>query len=267
MKMPEIPAWTSSAAWPWCRTAVTTRTLPSKPCCFAERRNCAPLRSPRSKSSNTTSICLRCKTLSAVSIKPQCATTSNPRSARRSRTKLSRKRAWSSTIRMVIAFFVASGMDGFFDRAHRHGYNKAGAGASGFVGQIAAETLHDGARHKKAQPTRLPALKRPEQIFRSSDADASILEADNHTACFLRRGHAQPLRLCGLHRALAVLCQIQEDLNESVAVGPNQRQGPERLAIQFGFLIHGRCSRCAPSSVSPFHSSPPLPLFYCTTIS
>src|SRR5438132_779839 len=96
---------------------------------------------------------------------------------------------------------------------------------TGFVGQLTAETSHYRTRHIKPQPTKVStALKRSEQIFRGADPNASIFEADNDPAIFLRRLHAQSLRFCRQHCMLAILCEIQEDLNESIAVRPNEGQ-------------------------------------------
>src|SRR5919109_325605 len=149
-------------------------------------------------------------------------------SACRNRTKLSRKSAWSSSNSNKIAIFfsIASGIDAFLGRAqHWHRYSEATPRRSGLVGQFTAETPHDRARHIKPQPTNVStALKRSEQIFRGGDPDASIFEADNDPAIFLRRLHAQSLRLCRQHRMLAILCEIQEDLNESISIGPNEGQ-------------------------------------------
>src|SRR5207302_1075799 len=138
-------------------------------------------------------------------------------------TKRSASSAWSRSLNIAIVLSIPSVIDGFFGRAQRgHRYDDTAPCRTGLVGQFTAETLHYRARHKKAQAPRLStALKRPEQIFRTSDADAGILEADNHPGCFLRRCYTQPLRLRELHCTLAILGQIQEDLNESVAVRPN----------------------------------------------
>src|SRR5580658_1678265 len=91
--------------------------------------------------------------------------------------------------------------------------------------QVAFKTAHQGARKIKAQPGRLGVLlKRMEEPLRVCNPPAGIAEANRDSQVLAPGTHGQFLPLSFLHGALAVLCQVEEDLHQALTVSPHRRQ-------------------------------------------
>src|SRR5215472_17649068 len=67
-------------------------------------------------------------------------------------------------------------------------------------------------------------LKRFEQILGVRDTRTGVTESDYYHVLFQARLHEQHSLFCIFYRALAVAGQIQEDLQQAVVVGFNERQ-------------------------------------------
>jgi hypothetical protein len=67
-------------------------------------------------------------------------------------------------------------------------------------------------------------LERAEQTVRIADTPARILHPDSDAVFLGPRPNAQLTYRLILHGALAVLDEIQEDLDQALAIGPNRRK-------------------------------------------
>jgi len=93
------------------------------------------------------------------------------------------------------------------------------------MGQVAAKTTHDRSGYVQTEATGLRAsLKGTEKVFRRSDACAGVFESNYELPILLAGSDPKPLCLCGRHGSLAVFGEVQENLNESVPVGPRKEQ-------------------------------------------
>src|SRR6516225_1519242 len=237
-----MPARINSDAAPASTPAVTTRILLEKPRCFAKRRNSRPSRSPRSKSRSTKSIGLRRSTSRASSMVPQCAATSNPGSTLSSRLTLSRNKAWSSSSKMRTVFSTASGMRRFLCCSQAQGGREAASLGSRLVRKVAPKAAHDDARNVESQAARLgTGLERLKEFFGGSDAHSRILESNYNFSVLLLRQDPKSLGFARHHRPLAILGQVQKHLNQTVPVGPDQRQRLPQIPfdVDFRFVISG----------------------------
>src|SRR5271165_1161720 len=239
MKIPLMPRrMRSAASWSF-SPAVTSRIFPVKSCSTAALTKSPPSRCPRSKSSSTTSTTHCAIIWSAPSTESQCPTSSKSASAARSRPRLSRKRAWSSTSSMRITRDEMLFMKHFFPgwNGMQH-YREAAALGARFECDVASETLHDRTRHVQSQPRCLSIpRKRTKQILRICDPGSGIFEPNDRQVILDVGCYRESLFRCKLHSALTVFCQVQEGLDQTVTIRPHQRQmfvdPPVQLNVRF----------------------------------
>src|SRR6185312_5979877 len=175
----------------------------------------------------------RSSTASASATVPQVAAMRKPGSASSSRPRLSRNRLWSSisSIRIGCGMGFPGGACVCVLLVSRAGHDtrelddKTGAGRFRLIPKISPEGAHESAREIQAKSGGLGLmLERPEETLGMGHPAAGIGEA-NGDALVLRGGDNRKLahRLVP-HRALAVARQVEEHLQQALAIGPDQGQ-------------------------------------------
>jgi len=91
--------------------------------------------------------------------------------------------------------------------------------------EVSSERTHQCSRQIQPEPCGLSALlKRPEEPLWIRNAAPGIAKADQHTLFVGRGRDREQTRRLAQHCSLAVLGQVEEDLHQTLTVGPHGRE-------------------------------------------
>src|ERR1700686_4449231 len=109
--------------------------------------------------------------------------------------------------------------------AQRQDHCETGPFRSWLKGEFTPKTAHDRPRNVETKAAGFcPSLKWPKEIFRRTHSDTGVFETNCDLSVLLACSDTKAFCFGGHHGSLAVLSQIQKDLNQPIAVGPNQGQ-------------------------------------------
>src|ERR1700737_2558599 len=124
---------------------------------------------------------------------------------------------------MRTAFCAVSGICHLLRcRAQGQDHREAAAFRSRLVSKFTTKAAHNRSGNVKPEAACLGTrLKLPEEILWRSDTSSGIFESNYYHPPLLLRGNSNEFYSCGGHSPLAVFGQVQENLNQSVPIGPN----------------------------------------------
>src|SRR5262245_424244 len=101
-----------------------------------------------------------------------------------------------------------------------------------FITELAVECLHYGSGNIKAKSVHISVrLKRPEKAFGLTNPWTSILEINTHVIFVERYDDRHLFSRRSLHCPETILGNVQKNLQQAIAVGPDQRQITGNLPI------------------------------------